>query len=186
MACGDKYRYLIRTASGRTPDDPCYIHEGLCFPGEYDPWWVAAQNIAGQVKLRWDMLLGAEEAAGNAERSEMIRARVEAYLEVFAALPTSWTGDIWSGDNVLIAKAVTNMEEGVCVMDVLDGAIESLGGKAPEAGGDRPTEPGFFDDLIEAVLVVGLVGTVGAIIWYGVRRQRRRHAAVEAAGSEGY
>ncbi len=180
MACGDKYKDMIRTATGRTPEEPCALHENLCFPGEYDPWHIAAAAIARGVKLRWDALAQQEQKAETDEYSDALRNRFSGYVEQFDKLPSNTWGALLTPEVNLISEAITNMREGTCVMDLLDQAIEAAGGKAPPSP-QVHLEGTLWDDLAQATILVVVVGALGALAFYGVRKSRGKQQIEEAA-----
>ncbi len=176
MACGDKYKGLLVTEDGHTPEDPCYLDSPFCFIGEYDRWKIVADKIAAEVKRRLG-LLGGKEAP--TKLPGPLNERIAEYRKAYHELSFSGWVNLVQPDFITIEEAVANGREGTCVMELLDeklteNNIEIPGTTLADA---RPATPGIGTRiLVGGGAVIAVVG-LGAVAWWAITKPREDEAA---------
>lgn len=183
MTCGDKYRYLLVTSDGHTPEDPWSWYAG---PGDYDRWYDVTQNIRREVFKRWDWVLSVEDKLSKMESPDPKevypkRDQVLWLLQDFAkrlddlhhvlvepVADLTWT---WEPG---INKAIWIATDGACLMEQLDDAVTYYGRPllpepAPNKKGEGKKENagGGYGG---AVVTLGLLA--GAAYW--IRKKARK------------
>ena len=172
MACGDKYRHLLVTPSGLTPDNPCGM---LCSAFDWEDWHgVVRDRVMKQATLHWAAAERAALAQGVTLPANLAEERA-ALAQSFEDLPDYWWEPDWSRPLESYKSAVNRLvrvgENGVCFLENVDGYIEELGATPPAVPGVSTSTP--FDWTTAAIWGGGLLA-VGIGAYYGVRYVRTR------------
>jgi len=180
MACGDRYKHLIRTHSGLTPDEPC---GWVCSGFDYEDWKAAADGqIYAQVARHWAHLEAEARKADAPEVVDELRERIEAYRSTHDDLPANWWSIDWTRPFEMykpaILRVIANMREGACLLEIMDDAIAELGGKAPPSPGGPEAKSNLWDYLVVAT-VLTVLGVGGYYVGRHVVRKRQFAAAPE-------
>ncbi len=166
-ACGERYRYLLKTGSGLTPDSPYtkVLGEEVPNPYNYHEWKEAAE-------LMWSRAWDALQRLGEIETKlgkgwpkwNEVQPTYERTREAFDKLP-----------NVMLVAPITGVplaikvaEDFACVLDMADTAIEGYGHKATSGGATKGGGGGSWVDLL---LPVALIGGIGYGVYYLEKRQ---------------
>lgn len=184
--CGDSYAHLLRTASGKGPQDFSETPAWALLTGEYDEAKAVADKIAGEVRKRWlrveDLQRSAENLANGgvplAQLLQALPAEMAAYWAANGELPwTTWTAPLTS-DVALVQAAWDSAREGTCVMERLDAAIVLMGGVPPPSTKPPQTPPtSWWDGLIAATVGAGVVVLLGYGIYWGIKRKGMKQIA---------
>lgn len=175
MACGDKYRYLLRTASGLEADRPCLA---FCNEKDFADWFERVHEIGALVNERWASLRKLEIDRGQGTPlSDSVRDAAGAYFEAASKLPDPY----WTMFSILpeqkVGQALAVGEMGLCQIETIDDAAASLGEQLPEIHGPRAPKvrPGGVLDSLQTVAMLGVVG-VGLYFAgrYVIRTQRKQ------------
>lgn len=160
MACGDKFRYLAVTASGLNLSNISGVVPTF---SDYEEWKELARRIGVIAQAHKDALGVAEEpkvALWNAA-NDVANSGVEKY----DALPGFFSGDV----AVSIAEAQSAIFDFLCVIEMADDGIVSLGGTPPPLPGAPTPDPGIIPKIPPWVLPVG-VGVVALLLFARFRR----------------
>lgn len=175
MACGDKYRHLLKTVDGRGPSNPCWA---FCGVGDYDETRDVLLEIAAQVWKRWEYVLSTEAkleampvdkrpvASVYPERDQVLFL-VQDFAKKLEANPhplieSANIGELtWSP---AVARAWAAAEDGICVMERLDDVAAYYDAK-PLPGPTGKTTPAGG---------IGVVGwaALGLGAWWLISRRR--------------
>lgn len=182
MACGDKYRYLIRNDRGKTWEDPCDM---FCSEFDYASWHRAAEGLVPRVVAQWGNLARLEWRQDKDKPiANSLRDQIAAYEAATREL-RSPAGVLLLESAVAIGgfvdQAVAVMGDGACALENLDAAFEQLDERIPEVPGvgrypeDRGRGGTLLDalgDVAATVAVVGILGGAGYLAWkYSARPQ---------------
>lgn len=175
MACGDKYRHLLKTSDGRGPSDPCWAYCGV---GDYDDTRDVLLEIAGQVWKRWEYVLGTEaklEAMPPDQRPvktayperDQVLFLVQDFAKKVEANPHPLVEALSVGDltwSPAVARAWAASEDGICVMERLDDVAAYYDAKPLPGPSGKATAPG-------GIGVLGWVA-IGGVAWWLLTRKR--------------
>lgn len=132
MACGDRYRHLIRNSLGRTWESPCNLY---CNAPDHESWRAAAVDLlANKVQPMWD----AYDLEAHAKREPMDPVLVRqytAFVMQVGALPETGAWRMPDTQTALISEVVSTMELGACVLEQTEDRIREIGGRAPSVPG---------------------------------------------------
>lgn len=186
MACGDKYRFLIRNDRGDTVDEPCQYR---CEYTHILSWNRAALLLRDdRVYPAWQQyvraLLAKTPIANDTavEDHPELNVQLMAELNAYAANVQMLVMPKLFGDRdafVQVMKAVTTMEEGACMIEKIEDATTALGYKF-DAPGAPPAPPKKTDapetPAAEGGGAIGYIAGGVAVISVAalVRRARRR------------
>lgn len=166
MACGDKYRYLLRTASGTDAEHPCSL---FCNERDYSDWHKTIEKLGAIVNERWALLRRIELAQGKGTvQSDAVRDSAAAYHAAMAELLPPW----WSMATVLPAQKVSQAlavgELGLCVLEEIDDGAAALGEALPDVKAPQAPQvsPPTLIGGLQTVVMVGFVG----LLAYGTAR----------------
>ena len=196
MACGDRYRHLIRTSSGYTADDRCGY---VCLRPDVMAWGDAARALGGRVNLAWKELIRVETGPGDivgcaADEcpSATIQPELDGFFEEVDDAPDLWsvyfTEIAWTPGTARskVDKTVAVMEKGVCILDQIQTGIADVGGvplSVPAVPTKEPEKASFWDNFVAAVVGTGLIIGTGAVIYYGIKARRKAKASEELASA---
>lgn len=162
MACGDRFRYLVVTASGLNLENP---YDDVPLFSDFEEWKELARRLGVLAQTYKDALASAEEPGvelWNAANEVNDRG-----VEKYDALPSIFSGDV----AVSIAEAQAAIFDFLCVIEMSEDGIVSLGETPPPAPGAPP--PRENDGIIPKIppWVVPVALGVGALWLLGkVRR----------------
>lgn len=157
-ACGDAYAGMIKTSLGTTPSEPYYAIGKLTgIPSIED--WAAWRKLAEQLYKR------AQEAFDHLGAVETRRGRgfpkwnsiVEPMNEAHK-LEHDLGGFFTTSPADGIPQAMRLCEQSVCVLQLVDEALESLGELKTVSDATNPPEPTKWSDWILPALFVGGIG----------------------------
>lgn len=182
MACGDRYRHLIRTRTGLTDAEPY----GLIPDGnDVIDWADASRDLLAQVEKRYQLLVQYETGAGEAKPPAnpvypSIKPDLDAYRTEVQEFPGFWsTLGIWPTEwKTTIDRIRANMADGVCLLDRIDAAISDTGvdppglPSAPTPGKTTTEKAG--DAFASAVATVAIGGLVGGSLWVAYKLATRK------------
>lgn len=167
MACGDRYRYLVVTASGLNLENP---YDNVPLFSDFEEWKALARRLLLLSQEFKDVLAAQEEAATpgqfplwNAVNEVHARA-----VEKYDALPSLFSGDVASD----VGDAQSAIFDALCVIEMSEDAIVELGGTAPPVPGAPPPKqpPSIIPEIPPWVLPVGL-GVAALWLYTKVRRR---------------
>jgi hypothetical protein len=162
MACGDRFRYLVVTASGLNLENP---YDDVPLFSDYEEWRELARRLGVLSQTYKDALGAAEEPAvalwndANEVHSRMV--------EKYDALPSFLSTDV----AVDIAAAQSAIFDALCVIEMSEDGIVSLGGTPPPAPGAPP--PRENDGIIPKIPPWLLPVGIGVAALYLFARSRR-------------
>jgi hypothetical protein len=157
MACGDRYRHLIVTVSGLSPENP-YDH--VPTSSDYEEWQDLARRLSNIAQRFRDALSSAEQPVdATMPRWWAIVPAWDSLVQHYDELPSEWLA-------VNLAQAVGEAEsvcfEATCIMERCEDALAELGGKPPDVPGtpDKREKP----TIANTVPVGGIAIAAGIII----------------------
>ncbi len=162
MTCSKKYRDLVVTTDGDTPENPYGLYPT---PFDYEDWRALASRLLIRTKVHLDRLKDAEK---NTEQTVAYNGFVEEYnglVERYEALPDPFFGTFHESDTrQSIGLATTLSVDAVCLMEVVDKSLAAVGMKVPgEHAPVKPnTPPGETGTKLGLVL---LAGGVAYLLW---------------------
>ncbi|MCG8590648.1 MAG: hypothetical protein MJE66_15260 [Proteobacteria bacterium] len=137
MTCSKKYRDLVVTADGDTPENPYGLYPT---PFDFEDWRTLAARLLVRTKAHLDRL---QEAEKSAEETSTANGFVDEYnllIEQYDALPSVFVGTFHEMDtrrSIALASALS--VDSVCLMESIDKALGSLGLTPP--GEHRSVKP---------------------------------------------
>ena len=172
--CGEKYKPLIRTGEGRTPEDPCGWY---CNLGNWEDWQAAmegmmAKALSKHAELqRQAIAAGRTDVTSNIERLYLGPAQ-NAYAAAMAIEPGAL--DSMPGDadiSAAIGKAIEAMDMFACAIEQIDGGYVELGLTVPETPGAVTAEPpgANGDDWMDWAKKAGIAMGVGLFGYLVIR-----------------
>lgn len=182
MACGDKYKELLVTVSGYTPDNP-WGSSWYSVPSvfSYEEWYSRAHQLALRAGEHWKRLVQIESKTESDTERKRVEPTYNAMVEKIGKLSTPLgsffsVGDItFTGD---IDDAINAARDATCVLEEIDDSIATLGKVAPPIptgptpGPERPAD----SDWAQSVGSVVIIGAVGYGVWYLFLRDDREAA----------
>ncbi len=166
MACGDKYLGLLVTASGFTPDNPSGVQwYSVPTVWVYEEWWARANQLGVRANEHWDRLVSIETKLGQTDQREAVQPAYDAMVEKVNALQAplaamfrpdvlTWTAPI---DNAIEAG-----RDAICVLELVDDAIEKLGKKPPAIPtAPRPAKPTPTPSVGDWIVTLTILGGLG-------------------------
>lgn len=183
MACGDRYRHLIRTKRGYTLENPCGY---ACIGRDVIDWADVARALVMRVDRAWSSLIASETGAGEAKapavpKSPLLMPDLEEFRRQVEELPDFWDLGtmLFRDERAMVNSTLGLLQDGVCLLDRIDAENEAIGGKPPPVPGPpEETESSFWDDLLGAGIMVGIVGVLGVGLYYGIKKKRSRAIGV--------
>lgn len=137
MACGDRYRSLVRTAGGGTLDDlGCTL--GMCGPDDFSQWRDTADQWHRHVESAWSAMQAAADKSSKAAPPDELYAELLSYQNEWRALPDGLltavfeTGELGSS-NFFVEKLRSNVVRATCLRERLEDETRRLGGAQPPA-----------------------------------------------------
>lgn len=169
--CGEKYKHLIRTADGHTPEDPCGWY---CNLGNWEDWKSGMEGLRGKVYSKFGELQRQAINAGRQDvTEELARLYVgpadNAYAAALSIEPSVL--DAFPGDadiSAAITKAIEAMDLYACALEQIDSGYVAIGLKVPETPGaviPPPSAAGdeWWDWAKKAGIAIG-VGFAGYLL----------------------
>lgn len=164
MATG-AYRYLVRTADGRTPENPCGT---FCWELDVANWVEVAEKINALVARAWGKLAKVNPTA--AESFD-----VAFWQQQVSELPGFW--DIYVSGFGLPGRnrEVVDSIIGLCNTgaDLLEDIQTALGNQKLPVGGAH-SSGSLWDSLAALAIGAGVVTGLGALVWHGYKQKRSR------------
>lgn len=171
MACGDKYKYLIVTSSGLTPDDSGSDIPFFSGKQMYTEWYQLARKLSVEAHDRY-VLLGDVEAQSDPSHP-VWNSLVDLNNRMtsrFEDLP----GPFWSIDRTAdTARAQTVIGDAVCLMESADKGLAKYGAPVPVTPGPIAPKDDRIPWWVWALGGAGIVTVVGVTIAV-MRRNRGR------------
>lgn len=163
MACGDKYRYLLRTEDGLDADEPC---KAFCNEADYSSWYDTIVALRAIVNKHWSELRNRELGTGDTSGSDNLVAGIAVFVEAVASLPEPW-GVAWATTlaSQKIDRAVSVGEMGCCELEKIDDAASDLGEELPEIHGPKAPKH-RAPTLLESIQTVGVLAALGAGLYF--------------------
>lgn len=178
MACGDRYRYLVKTTpSGLTPEEPfgkTWIDEEVKGPFDYHEWKVLADLLVDRAhkahhKLGYDIeqkRVTAGKLAWSDSKWEALRERNNDLIAAWEGLPNV----MFAAPGTAVPEAVQVCLDAVCLLDLCNAAIEAYGDQTEPLPAEKPAEDkgGKFGlgnklnvgDWINNVVAIGIIGAI--------------------------
>lgn len=174
MACGDKYKHLLVTPGGLTPENPCGM---LCSGFDYEDWHsVVADRIVKQTTLHWAAAERAALAAGAVQIPINLQEERAAFAQSFDDQPKYWWSIDWSRPLENYKSAINQLvsvgQRGTCLLEQIDNYIVELGGKPPIVPAVPPAPTSIWDTITTIAIVTVVVGgaSVGGYYLYKHRK----------------
>lgn len=162
--CGDAYRFLVTNAAGYTAKNPCGPY---CNDADHGLWNTAAKALLTE---RVEPAIADYKRAGGADAA--LLRRFEAYGESTFDLPTP-TGWALPGEQAKqVAKAIENMNIGVCVLEQALVETAKLGVTPSPVPGVTPPRPATPAGIPSELLFLGLIALVGGFAYTTTERRR--------------
>lgn len=164
--CGADYAHLLTIPGGYDVEDPC---GWWCNEPVVSAWDTQATHVYSLYLTAWNRLIRAErEAGGDHSVSDAIIDQLELYDAEYAALPepSGWMAFGAAGAQEAATAMATNVSAGACALDLVNRALEEVGGVPIEAGVTH--KPGLSTGWKIAIgvgAVVAVGGAVGAYYW---------------------
>lgn len=169
MACGDRLRYLVVTATGLNLENP---YDDVPTFNDFEEWRSLARRLLLLAQQFHDALGAVEEdkTPGNFSlwnAANEVRSRA---VGTYEELPSFFSSDVASD----IASAQASIFDALCVIEMSEDGIVSLGGVAPVLPGAPPARDndGILTGTKNAAVTVLLVGGGIAALLLLARRRR--------------
>ncbi len=176
MACGETYRYLLRTADDKTPEDPWSFFPGVL---DYDDWYDVAQSVGRLVLRSWTFLQTVEKemadaAAPAVEEPYPKRAQLVFLHNQFVEALNELSHPLWEMAQPweltwepVTRKAIKVGEDGTCVLEEIDAALAYYKETPLPDSTRRPDAEESSGGLVTAALLLGAG-------YWGYRRWKSR------------
>lgn len=166
MACGDKYRHLLKNSLGATVDELCRLY---CNGPDAESWRQSAIDLHSRIKTEVQRYVTAARKA-DVDVDPDLETEWNDYSAEVATLPevpVFSTPETWTQ---LASGAEATMERGACLLEKLDEKFRALGEAESKLPGvtPPPSPPGAFsaiEDAIGTVVVGALVLGAGFLAW---------------------
>lgn len=176
MACGDKYRWLLRAGGGRTIDKP---YRKWCNEVDAKAWHAQAGKVFGLQRAAWNALMRAEkERAEGHEGTDRLRADTTAYEDDYDTLPppSMWMAFGFANCAEVVHRYTANLEHGICVLENLNAALAEYEISPVGSGGGGGSKSRTAAWVVGSILAAGVLGA-GVTV---ALRSRSRTALAEA------
>lgn len=175
MACGDKYRHLIKNSLGHTIDNPCGMY---CNSPDAFAWRVAAIDLLGKVKSSWNSLNTLTQSKGFSVPITLESA-LASYEASVSALPEPPTWGLPETFSSLSGQSIHTMETGVCLLEQFDDVTIAVGGTPPKVPGvTPPKKPSSPTETVVDLLKTGMYIAGGGLAlyfgWKVIKKNSRR------------
>lgn len=165
MACGDRYKHLLVTARGLTPEKPYTEILGEAVPSPYDvaQWQAVTKAMVDRAWTAHEKLGAIEQARGRGY------VKYNAFVEQQNALWKSWREheSFWFSSALDDVPALVRIgQDAACLLEEIDDAIVSYGEKPTTTPG-KPSAEGSRWGWIAGLAVVGGVLYAGHRGWIG-------------------
>lgn len=162
MACGERYRHLIKNAIGGTVDRPCNVY---CNAGDAQSWKQAALTLADRVGLQWETLVRAEVSPPSDLQINL--TDYEAASKAFPDVPKFAWPETWTQQ---VSLFVAHMEQGVCLLERIDDALTAAGKTPPPVPGVSPPKDAAAFDFSGPLWLLAIGGALFLAFKIGVFR----------------
>jgi hypothetical protein len=188
-ACGEAYKHLIRSSTGKAPEAPC---EGLfgaelyCNAPDYSDWYAGTSSLRTKVQTKVRDLNTRAAAAGRQDVADAVLVYVHPAEAMFASVVTPedlgiefpGSTDIVHG----IQKMIAAQEYYACALEQIDLAYARIGQAAPGTpGAIKPSSrPGSMQDWVglarKGVVLASVIGSLYVVGRYVLPHVIRREA----------
>lgn len=164
-----RYRHLVRTEDGRTPENPCGMY---CWMGDVADWAEAANKLEGLVLRAWAKLRreNPEQAAAIPvpEWREQVESDVPGWWDIYV----DGTHRTPAEDRNVVDHIIGIMEKGA---DLLEEVQDALGADSVPVA--EKTGTGTWWDSVVTGLITATVLAGGAGVAYYIVKKRREEPA---------
>lgn len=162
MSCSKKYRDLVVTSSGYTPDNQ---YGWYPTPWTYEEWRTLAAQLLIRTKVHLDRLQNKTDSPAATEESNGYVEQYNSFVERNEALPSPFLGTFHETDTVRsVSLAADIAVETVCLMEAIDKSLAAAGIKPP--GEPRTVSPSTSPkSQLSSLMMLGLLGGGAYLYW---------------------
>lgn len=191
-ACGEAYKHLLRSSTGKAPEAPCegvFGAELYCNDVDFSDWYAGTVSLRTKVHTKLNDLRQRASASGKPGVADAVLVYVHPADAAFAAVPTPEDlGIEFPGSTAVvhgIQQLISAQEFYTCALEQIDLAYARIGQTAPgtpgvirpaSSGGSVQDWVGLARKGVVLAAVVGSLYVVGRYVLPNVVGGRKEYA----------